>query len=130
MKKTLRAANNGDVASQNELGQLHFTSAFRLDMLYILQGASADDHAVAVRWADALKFLEMAAKQGFKLAQTQCALIFAAGDRSVPQNWTTAVKWWRLAARKAGIAGGGDEDSRGDMQWCIGLCNPSTKAGM
>jgi hypothetical protein len=33
----------------------------RLD---ILQGAPADDHVLAARWAEALRFSEMAAEQG------------------------------------------------------------------
>jgi hypothetical protein len=33
----------------------------------MLQGASADDRAVAARWTEALRFLEMAAAQGKEL---------------------------------------------------------------
>jgi hypothetical protein len=32
------------------------------------------------------------------MKKARCGLIYAAGDRSVPQNWATAVKWWRKAA--------------------------------
>jgi hypothetical protein len=61
---TVRAANKGNARSQAELGYFHFISAMRLDML---QGASADDRAVAARWTEALRFLEMAAAQGKEL---------------------------------------------------------------
>ena len=40
----------------------------------------------------------MAAEQGVSDSEERCGNIYAAGDRSVPQNWTTAVKWWRKAA--------------------------------
>ena len=92
---TVRAANRGNARSQNELGYFHFLSAFRLD---ILQGAPADDDVVAARWAETLRFVEMAAEQGVAGAQERCGMIYATGDRSVPQNWATAVKWWRKAA--------------------------------
>jgi hypothetical protein len=85
-------ANSGDASSQYELGYSHSLGAKRLD---ILQGAPADDHVVATRWAEALRFAEMAAEQGAGYAnwnfspnsQTRCGEIYAAGGRSVPQNW-------------------------------------------
>jgi hypothetical protein len=106
---TVRAANRGNARSQDEFGYFHFMSASRLD---ILQGAPAEDHVVAARWAEALRFSEMAAEQGVTDAQTRCGVIYATGGRSVPQNWATAVKWWRKAA------------AAGDMcaQWYMGLC--------
>jgi TPR repeat protein len=78
----------------------------------MLQGAPADDAIVAARWAEALRFLEGAAEQGIMFAQTMCGEIYATGDRGVPQNWTTAAKWWRKAAEA------GDEVA----QWHMGLC--------
>jgi hypothetical protein len=42
--------------------------------------------------------VERAAEQGTETAQTLCGKIYATGCRSVPQNWTTPVKWWRKAA--------------------------------
>ena len=54
----------------------------------------------------------MAAEQGVKGAQSLSGFIYATGGRSVPQNWTTAVKWWRKAA-EAGMR---------DAQWAIGVC--------
>jgi TPR repeat protein len=95
-RDTVRAANGGDAESQAEyLGDFYLASARRLD---ILQGTSADDGVVAARWAKTLNFLEKAAEQSIKEAQAMCGQIYANGDRSVPQNWTTAVKWWRKAA--------------------------------
>jgi hypothetical protein len=116
-RDTVRAANRRNARSQAELGGFHFVSAQRLD---ILQGAPADDHVVAARWSDALRFNERAAEQGvagaqdrwIAEAQLNCGFIYAAGDRSVPQNWATAAKWWRKAAEA------GDEGA----QWFIGLC--------
>jgi TPR repeat protein len=105
----VRAANRGDANSQELLGVLHFMSASRLD---ILQGAPADDDVVAARWTDALRYIEMAAEQGRTDAQKRCGFIYASGDRSVPQNWATAVKWWRKAA-EAGEEG---------AQWFMGQC--------
>jgi hypothetical protein len=60
-RDTVRAANRGDANSQVELGSFHSMSALRLG---ILQGAPADDHTVAARWAEALMFNEMAAEKG------------------------------------------------------------------
>jgi TPR repeat protein len=108
-RDTVRAANRGNARSQLELGQFHSASAKRLD---ILQGAPADDDVVAARWGEALRFLEGAAEQGVAQAQLQCGKIYAASGRSAPQNWTTAVKWWR----KAAVAG----ETFG--QWYIGVC--------
>jgi TPR repeat protein len=39
-------------------------------------------------------------------------MIYAAGGRSVPQNWTTAAKWWREAA----------EAGKGSAQRYMGVC--------
>jgi TPR repeat protein len=86
---TVRAANRGNARSQDEFGYFHCMSALRFD---ILQGAPAEDHTVAARWAETLRFTEMAAEQGTTAAQTRCGRIYATGDRSVPQNWATAVK--------------------------------------
>jgi TPR repeat protein len=61
----VRAANRGNARSQNELGVFHYASATRLD---ILQGTQVDDHTVAARWAEALKFSERAAEQGVAVA--------------------------------------------------------------
>ena len=72
----------------------------------------ADDDVVAARWAEALRFTEGAAEQGAASAQTQSGTIYATGGRSVPQNWTTAVKWWRKAA----------EAGEKDAEWNMGLC--------
>ena len=77
-----------------------------------MQGAPAEDHVTEARWAEALRFLEMAAEQGFADAQKLCGLIYANGGRSVLQNWATAVKWWRKAA----------EAGEKFAQWYIGLC--------
>jgi TPR repeat protein len=106
----VRAANRENARSQDEFGYFHLTSARRLD---ILQGAPAEDHVTEARWAEALRFLEMAAEQGFADAQKLCGLIYANGGRSVLQNWATAVKWWRKAAEA------------GDMnaQWLMGQCS-------
>jgi TPR repeat protein len=57
-------------------------------------------------------FLEMAAEQGVSDSEERCGNIYAAGDRSVPQNWTTAAKWWRKAA----------EAGQKSAQWYIGVC--------
>jgi TPR repeat protein len=108
-RDTLRAANRGDANSQDEVGHFHMASAIRLD---ILQGTSADDATVAARWAQALGFMERAAEQSIAGAQSMCGQIYANGDRSVPQNWTTAVKWFCKAAA------GGDMGA----QWAMGLC--------
>jgi TPR repeat protein len=85
----------------------------RLD---ILQGTSADDGMVAARWAEALRFLEMAAENGFTDSQVRCGLIYATGGRSVPQNWATAVKWWRKAAEAGNVY------TNAGAQWNVGLC--------
>jgi hypothetical protein len=106
---TVRAANRGNANSQAELGSFHFVSAMRLD---ILQGAPADDHTVAARWAETLRFTEMAAEKGVAAAQERCGIIYATGDRSVPQNWTIAVKWWRKAAKAGNMS----------AQWYMGQC--------
>jgi hypothetical protein len=106
---TVRAANRGNARSQDELGFFHLTSATRLD---ILQGAPADDHTVAARWAETLRFTELAAEKGVAGPQERCGIIYATGDRSVPQNWATAVKWWRKAA-EAGVM---------SSMWYMGLC--------
>ena len=58
----MKAANRGNARSQDELGLFQFLSALRLD---ILEGAAADDHTVAARWAEGPRFTEMAAAQGF-----------------------------------------------------------------
>jgi TPR repeat protein len=108
-RDTVRAANRGNASSQNELGYFHFFSAFRLD---ILQGTPADDDTVAARWAETLRFVEGAAAQGAAGAQERRGLIYATGDRSVPQNWTTAVKWWRKAAEAREMG----------AQFYIGVC--------
>jgi TPR repeat protein len=107
-RDTVLAANSGHARSQREVGAFHFISASRLD---ILEGASADDAMITARWSEALSFLERAAEQGGVDAQSKCGEIYAAGDRSVPQNWT-AVKWWRMAA----------EAGREDAQWNMGVC--------
>jgi TPR repeat protein len=106
---TVHAANSGVSRSQDELGFYHYHSAKRLD---ILHGTPADDATVRARWAEALKFTEMAAEQGVAGAQAWCGLIYATGGRSVPQNWPTAVKWWRKAA----------DAGRMDAQWFVGVC--------
>jgi hypothetical protein len=54
----------------------------------------------------------MAAEKGATAAQARCGLTYATDDRSVLQNWTTAVKWWREAA-EAGVK---------EAQWYIGQC--------
>jgi hypothetical protein len=83
-----------------------------------LEGVSADDDTVAAMWADALRYAEGAAEKGVAEAQIQSVvilyngMIYAAGGRSVPQDWTIAAKWWRRAAA-AGEA---------RAQWYIGLC--------
>jgi hypothetical protein len=107
-RDTVRAANGGDALSQAALGFLHYVSAKRLDLL----GAPADDATVAARWAEALRFSQMAAEQGVAESQALSGDIYATCGRSVPQNWTTAAKWWRKAA-EAGVR---------DAKWCIGLC--------
>ena len=73
-KATVKAANRGNARSQDEFGYFHFMSAFRLDML---QGAPAEDHVVEARWAEALRFTEMAAEQGVATSQERCGLIYA-----------------------------------------------------
>jgi TPR repeat protein len=78
----------------------------------MLQGAPADNDVVAVRWAETLRFVEMASQQGVGGAQTRCGRIYANGGRSVPQNWATTVKWWRKAAQAGDV----------DAEWFIGLC--------
>jgi TPR repeat protein len=108
-RDTVRAANRGNGRSQAELGKFHSASAKKLD---ILQGAPADDDMVTARWAEALRFTEGAAEQGDAIAQALCGDIYATGGRSVPQNWTTAAKWWRKAA----------EAGSRTAQWYIGLC--------
>jgi TPR repeat protein len=40
----------------------------------------------------------MSAEKGDAGAQERCGIIYATGDRSVPQNCAAAVKWWRKAA--------------------------------
>ena len=72
----------------------------------------ADDDVFAASCTDALRFNEMAAEQGRTDAQIRCGHIYANGGRSVPQNWATAVKWWRKAA-EAGQEG---------AQWFMGQC--------
>jgi hypothetical protein len=56
--------------------------------------------------------LERAAEQGVACAQYISGSIYATGGRSVPQNWTTAVKWWRKAA----------EAGERSAQWDMGVC--------
>jgi hypothetical protein len=76
---------------------------------------SADDDTVAAKWAEGMRYVEGAAEKGVAdphFPQTQCGMIYAAGGRSVPQNWTTAAKWWRKAAAA------GD----GEAQWYMGQC--------
>jgi TPR repeat protein len=63
-------------------------------------------------WEETLWFVARAAEQGVTAAQLVCGEIYAAGDRSVPQNWTTAAKWWRKAAEAGDVT----------AQWCIGQC--------
>ena len=46
----------------------------------------ADDHVVTARWTEALRFLEMAAKQGVAGAQERCGIIYVTGGKSVPQT--------------------------------------------
>jgi TPR repeat protein len=104
---TARAANRGNASSQAELGAFHFISATRLEILL-----GAEDDVVVARWAEALMFSDVAAEKGVAGAQRLCGIIYATGDRSVPQNWATAVKWWRKAAEA------GDKVA----QWDIGLC--------
>ena len=108
------AANDGDLICQAELGYFHFSSAFVLDLQ---QGAPADDQVVTARWAETLRFTEMAAEQGpvgsGSGSQGRCGIIYANGGRSVPRNWATAVKWWRKAAGPPGDRG---------SQWFMGLC--------
>jgi TPR repeat protein len=108
-RDTVRAANGGDPRSQFEFGLFHSASAKRLD---ILQGTSADDAVVAARWAETFSFLEKAAEQGIKEAQAMCGGIYATSDRSVLQNWTTAMKWWRKAAEAGQMV----------ALWFTGLC--------
>jgi TPR repeat protein len=108
-KATVKAANRGNARSQDELGNFHFMSAKRLDLL---EGAPAEDHVVAARWADTLSIVERAAEQGVATSEARCGFIYATGDRSVPQNWATAVKWWRKAA-EAGCEG---------ALWFMGQC--------
>jgi hypothetical protein len=112
-RDTVRAAISGDSGSQAEVGLFHFINVKRLDVLQVacLNITSADADVVSARWAEALRFLEMAAEQGNADAQVLCGEIYA-GGRSVPQNWTTAVKWWRKAA----------EAGRNGAQWFMGQC--------
>ena len=56
--------------------------------------------------------MERAAEQGVACAQYISGSIYATGGRSVPQNWTTAVKWWRKAA----------EAGERSAQWDMGVC--------
>jgi TPR repeat protein len=107
-KATVKAANRGNARSQDELGMFQLLSALRLD---ILEGAPAEDRVVAARWAEGPRFTEMAAVQGYLGAQVRCGMMYATGGRSVPQNWTTAAKWWRKAAEA------GDQGA----QWNIGV---------
>ena len=95
IRDLVRAANSGDSRSQVEMGSVHGMSALMLDLL---EGAPADGAMVAARWAETLHFAERAAEQGDTSAQVMCAQIYAVGGRSVPQSWTTAVKWFRKAA--------------------------------
>jgi hypothetical protein len=69
-------------------------------------------------WAEALRYAEGAAAQG-DAGSYMSGSIYAAGGRSVPQNWTTAAKWWRKVA-EAGQRG---------AQWFIGLLVRFTDAG-
>jgi hypothetical protein len=64
----VRAANSGDLQSQDQVGYFHFMSAMRLDMV---QGAPADAHVVTARWAEALRFVEMPAERGAASAQAR-----------------------------------------------------------
>jgi TPR repeat protein len=105
----VKAANRGNARSQFELGKLYFASALRLDLL---QGAPADDAMVAARWAEGPRLIEMAAEQGVAGAQERCGIIYASGGRSIPQNWATAVKWWRKAAEAEELI----------AQWYMGQC--------
>jgi hypothetical protein len=54
-------------------------------------------------WEETMWFVARAAEQGVTAAQLVCGDIYAAGDRSVPQSWTTAVKWWRKAAEAGDV---------------------------
>jgi hypothetical protein len=105
-RDTVRAANRGHARSQAEL---YTAIAMRLEAL---QGASADDATVVAMWAEALRHFVRAVEQGFTVAQAQCGVIYSTGGRSVPQNWTTAAKWWRKAAEAGDLV----------SQWDFGLC--------
>jgi TPR repeat protein len=94
---TVRATNRGNARSQDEFGYFHFMSAARLDILQPVSITPAEDQVVTARWAETLRFVEGAAEQDVAGAQKRCGEIYATG-RSVPQNWATAVKWWRKAA--------------------------------
>ena len=60
----------------------------------------------------------MAAEQGVKGAQSLSGFIYATGGRSVPQNWTTAVKWWCKA----------DVFGQKGSQWLIGCATTTGEA--
>ena len=109
---TVHAANRVNARSQDEFGNFHFNSAMRLDLLH---GAPADDDVVASRWAEALRFTEMAAAQGVAGAQTRCGVIHATGGRSVPQNLATA----ELGHRREMVAQGSPSRRRGSRR-CTG----------
>ena len=47
-----------------------------------------------------------------RLRKHGSGMIYATGDRSVPQNWATAVKWWRKAAEAEELI----------AQWYMGQC--------
>ena len=50
-------------------------------------------------FAEALKWLNLAATQGIALAQNNLGNVYLTG-RGVPQDYTEALKWYRLAAEQ------------------------------
>ena len=83
----LRAAAQGDVSAQNNLGHMY----------RIGKGVSQDD-------TEAVKWYRKAADQGYALGQSNLGYMYRAG-KGVAHDYTEAVKWYRKAAEQEYASG-------------------------
>lgn len=114
----VHAAGSGDSDSHISANTQFKTGcllAIKARKLEILQGEHVDEKKLAAMWAEALSIMLKAAEQGSSADQFDCGMIYATGERSVPQNWTTALKFWHMAA------GAGTRRAQ-YAQWFVAIC--------
>jgi TPR repeat protein len=81
--RIVASAENGDAASQVELGILYYNGT---------ANSPGPDYAEALKW------FQRAADQGNAKAQDRIGLMYYSG-KGVPQDYAEAAHWYQLAAR-------------------------------